>query len=281
MHYTLIPESDLIGFRRFGRLLPQNKPEQESKDAFECSSAGAIVGILTMSGSKTVVVTAYGAWAKTATNPAAQTLARLSAQTWHHCRFIPIEVPVETNGLLPLVEDALLTYRPTLWMGLGVAPGALGMRAEAIGINCRDFDVADNDGVTLDGAPIVESGAAGYFATLPVRDIVAAIQAQGIPAALSYSAGTHLCNQMLYSSLHLIERFGLNTRCGFLHVPYSPEFVARELSAEDAEPSMAVDLMATAARTAIDVSLKQIEEDAVAGGSTDDEGLALAAAEGH
>ena len=232
-----------------------------------------------MADSKTVVVTAFGPWAKTATNPAAETLAVLAAQSWDNCRFVPIEVPVETNGLLPRVEEALLTHRPTVWMGLGVAPGALGMRAEAVGINCRDFDVEDNDGVVLNGAPIVEAGAAAYFATLPVRDIVAAIQAKGIPTALSYAAGTHLCNQMLYTSLHLIERHGLATRCGFLHVPYTPAFVAHAFSAEEVQPSMALDLMATAARTAIDVSLQRIADGETTRGSPDD-GLALAAAEG-
>lgn len=212
-----------------------------------------------MSAERTVVVTGYGAWAKTAPNPAALVLEELAALPWQGCRFVPIEVPVKTTGLLSLVEDALLSHRPDIWLGLGVAPGTTGLRGEIVGINCRDFDVADNDEVVLDGVPIVEDGAAAHFSTLPMREIVAAVQAEGIPATVSYSAGTHLCNQMLYTSLHLAERHGLETRCGFLHVPYTPELAAKQLQAEGPQPSMALPVMARAARIAVEHALQALD----------------------
>lgn len=214
-----------------------------------------------MGDQRTVVVTGYGAWAKTAENPATLVLRALAEMSWTGCRFVPIEVPVRTAGLTDIVEDALLTHRPAIWLGLGVAPETTAIRGEIVGINCRDFDVPDNDGVALEGASVIEGGDDAYFATLPVRDIVAAVKEAGIPATVSYSAGTHLCNQMLYTSLHLIRRHGLHTRCGFMHVPYTPEFAVGLADAEKVQPSMALPLMVEAAHIAVEVSLQALDAD--------------------
>ena len=208
---------------------------------------------------KSIVVTGFGRWAKTAVNPAAQVIEAISVERWAGYRFVPLVVPVVTESLYSLIEEALLTHRPAIWIGFGVAPGATTIRAETAGINCRAFDVPDNDDVTLDGSPVVTSGAAAYFSSFPVKDIVAKLKAAGIPAEVSYSAGTHLCNQMLYTTLHLIEHHGLATRCGFVHLPYTPEFVAELESPDDIQPSMSLSLMVTAARIAVDCTVKQVE----------------------
>ncbi len=215
-------------------------------------------------GKRKVVVAGYGSWAMTASNPAALTLERLRQQTWPDCELVAVEVPVQTNALFPLVEEMLTTHRPDLWLGLGVYPQTMTIRMEAIGVNCRDFVVADNDGVKLEGVPILEDGPAAYFSTLPSRSIVAEMRKAGIPAELSYSAGTHMCNQMLYTSLHLIEREGLSTRCGFLHVPCTPEFVAERQEVDGVQPSLPLSIMAEAATLAVSHSLTALAPEAEA-----------------
>ncbi len=210
-----------------------------------------------MASPRKVVVAGYGAWAMTSTNPAAQTLELLRAQAWPDCDLVALEVPVRTEGLMGFVEDALATHKPEIWLGLGVAPEAMTIRMEAIGVNCRDFIVPDNEGVQLRGDAILEGGPAAYFSTLPSRGIVEAMLQAGIPAELSYSAGTHLCNQMLYSTLHLIEKHDLATRSGFLHVPYTPEFVAEHLASEGVQPSLPLSVMAKAATVAVNHALAQ------------------------
>ncbi len=227
--------------------------------------AGGECGDACMGDQRTVVVTGYGNWARTSPNPASLTLRALASQAWGDCRLVPIEVPVKTGGLLALVEDAILTYRPAVWLGLGVAPGAAAIRVEAVGINCRDFDVPDNDDVKLDGVPVVDGGADAHFSTLPVGDIVDAMRDAEIPASRSYSAGTHLCNQMLYTSLHLAKRHGLGTLCGFMHVPYTPELASKLAEAEGLQPSMAVSVMTAAARITVERSLVRLENDTAAG----------------
>lgn len=193
----------------------------------------------------------------TSSNPAALTLERLRGQAWPDCEMIALEVPVRTQGLTAFVEEALTTHRPDFWLGLGVAPEIMTIRMEAIGVNCRDFIVPDNDGVQLRGDAILEQGPAAYFSTLPSRGIVEAMLKAGIPAELSYSAGTHLCNQMLYTTLHLTQQQGLATRCGFLHVPYTPEFVAEHLAQVGIQPSLPLSVMAKAATLAVEHMLAE------------------------
>jgi pyroglutamyl-peptidase len=94
------------------------------------------------------------------------------------------------------------------------------------------------------------------MATLPVTSIVSWLRNSGIPAKVSNSASTFLCNQMMYTVLHLIAEKRMNTRAGFLHVPAHPRLAA--LSGQSEMPSMSVDLMTLAVKTAIEVSLAEI-----------------------
>lgn len=219
----------------------------------------------TMTSEKNIVVTGYGPWAKTAVNPAAQVVESISETRWKGYRLIPMVVPVQSEGLYRLVETTLQAHRPAIWISFGVAPGATAIRAEVAGLNRRAFDVPDNDGLTLDGVPIVEKGEAAYLSTFPAEDIVLHLRAAGIPAEVSYAAGTHLCNQMLYTSLNLIARQGLATICGFVHVPYTPEFVAQMDSSGELPPSMSLSLMTAAAKTTIERSIAQLEDVGIKG----------------
>lgn len=90
-------------------------------------------------------------------------------------------------------------------------------------INLRDARIADNAGKQPTDEPVVAGGPDAYFATIPTREIVDALREQGIPAQLSYSAGTFVCNNLLYCALHESERSNPAPRCGFVHVPYLPE----------------------------------------------------------
>ncbi len=208
-----------------------------------------------MADKKTVVVTGFGPWAQASPNPAAQVLELLSEQDWDHCNFMPFVVSVETAPLTDLVADLLRAHAPDIWLGLGVAPGAASLRVEIVGTNCRDFDVADNVGVVAEGDPVLEAGPPAYFSTLPVRDMADAMRKAGVPTVVSYSAGTHMCNQMLYTTLHLVAEHKLPVACGFVHVPHSPDFAARCTSLEDVQPSMELSRMATGVTVAIETAL--------------------------
>jgi len=215
-----------------------------------------------MAGRRSIVLTGYGDWEKSAPNPAEQVMNAVAAMSWSDHDFTPITVPVETDKLMPLVEVRMRELRPDLWIGLGVVPAESVMRIEAVGINSRDFSVPDNNGVQLDGVPVVEEGPAAYYATVPCKAMTAAMRAGGVPTITSYHAATHMCNQMLYSSLHVAARAGLATRCGFVHVPFTPEFVAHQEPPEDHQPSMELSRMAEGVRIAIETALAALDGEA-------------------
>ena len=200
-----------------------------------------------MTSKPTFIVTAYGSWAKTATNPSTQILTRLRSLDWPGFTFVGLEVPVVSATLVDLVEKNLLAHKPDFWMSIGVASGAALIRAEMLGTNWLDFGVPDNEGACPKGVPVVERGPVAYNADFPNPEIVKELKAMGIPAMLSYSAGTHMCNQMLYTTSHLIARHQLKTRCGFLHVPITPEQVAQQSVTETAKASMDLNTMTRAA----------------------------------
>jgi pyroglutamyl-peptidase len=205
----------------------------------------------------TVVVAGFGSWAMTAVNPAAEAVKALgkiqSADCYLHC----MEVPVDTESLYGWLESALQKYKPDIWLGVGVAVDSPVIRLENIGINMRCFDVPDIGGRTLNPTLIVEDGPVAYRSTLQQETIVDKLRTQGIPAALSFHAGTHLCNQMLYSVLHLSKYKALNLISGFVHVPQSTDNVAIASGRDRISSSMSIAMMVQAITVTVDCAVQQ------------------------
>ena len=102
---------------------------------------------------------------------------------------------------------------------VGQAAGRRAVTPEMVAVNLRYASIPDNAGRQPQDEPVIPGAPAAYFSTLPVRAMAAAIQLSGVPAAVSYSAGTFVCNDLMYSLLHHFS--GTETRAGFLHVPYA------------------------------------------------------------
>lgn len=182
-----------------------------------------------------ILVAGYGAWAKAERNPAAQVATILGQRRWKSCEVIGHVMPVDSAALARNISTLLEAHRPAAWIGLGISQAAI-VQTEMVGINWRDFDVPDASGAQIRLKPIDPDGPVGYNATLPNAAMVEAMKEAGIPAALSFGAGTHLCNQMLYTAARLIAQQGLPTLSGFIHIPQSPENVA---SIDRRQPRMA------------------------------------------
>ncbi|MCQ9333248.1 pyroglutamyl-peptidase I [Corynebacterium phoceense] len=161
-----------------------------------------------------IVVTAFDPFGGQRVNPAQLAVAELPSRIAGAdiVRFI-----VLTRFGTPLPDltlaDAVLC--------VGQAGGRAQLTPERVAINIDDASIPDNAGNQPTGTPIVENGPAAYFATLPVKAMVAAIRDAGLPAALSNTAGTFVCNHLMYRTLHATA--GTATRAGFIHVPYAPE----------------------------------------------------------
>ncbi|MFK7890111.1 MAG: hypothetical protein AB8B63_04795 [Granulosicoccus sp.] len=205
------------------------------------------------------MVAGYGSWAMTSVNPASEAVAALGRSGADTCHLHCLEAPVDSEGLYEWLERTIEQYKPDIWIGVGVAVGRPSISVENIAINVRRLDVPDNKGLRLGPSTIIDGGPAAYQSNLKHDDIVRNLQGARIPAILSYHAGTHLCNQMLYSIMHIREAQGLNLLGGFIHVPQSTDNVSQALGADVTCSSMSIPMMTQALAITLDSSLGQLD----------------------
>ena len=134
-------------------------------------------------------------------------------------RYIPVVFGKSIAAVLAAMEEE----RPDAVVCVGQAGGREGVTPERVAINVDDARIPDNEGNRPVDTPVVPDGAPAYFSTLPVKSIVARIRAAGVPAELSNSAGTYVCNHLMYGVLHHIAREFPGMRGGFIHVPFLHE----------------------------------------------------------
>ena len=145
-------------------------------------------------------------------------------------------------------REALLRLRPDAILSFGVSGGTDELCLERIAVNLDDAALPDSGGQTRSGTRIVEGGPVGYWATLDLERLYAALVEAGLPVRFSNHAGAYLCNHLFYYGLHLIQALGLETPMGFVHVPPLPEQV-RE--GGRAKVGMALGTLAEAARVCV------------------------------
>lgn len=168
-----------------------------------------------------VLVTAFEPFGGETVNPSAQAVALLG----------PVEGATVATAVLPVVygrawdvlHAAIVEHDPGLVVCVGQAGGRAGVTPERVAVNLDHARADDNAGQRPTESPIVAGGPVGYFSTLPVSAIVAALEQAGIPAAASSTAGHYVCNHVFYRLMHLLATERPAVRGGFVHVPYSEE----------------------------------------------------------
>ena len=132
-----------------------------------------------------------------------------------------VELPVQFGAASELLAEAVRRLRPRLVIAVGLAAGRTAITPERVAINIRDARIPDNAGASPVDEPVVPGGPVGHFSTLPIKAIVAALAADGVPAAVSQTAGTYVCNDVFYSLQHLLATDPelAEVRGGFVHVP--------------------------------------------------------------
>ena len=169
---------------------------------------------------KTLLITGFDPFGGETVNPSWEAVCRLPEQIGAF-RLIKQQLPTVYGRAPALAIAKTEEIRPDAIVCVGQAGRRAAVTPEVIGINLREGRIADNDGVLLTNTPIDSDGPAAYFSTLPVRRMVDAIRAADLPAALSYSAGAFVCNDLLYSLLHRFR--DTDMPIGFIHVPFLPE----------------------------------------------------------
>lgn len=173
------------------------------------------------------LITAFDPFGGEEMNPALEAVKLLPEQIGS-AALVKLTVSTVFGASVETVTAAIDRERPQAILCVGQAGGRSSISVERVAINCMDARIADNNGMQPVDAAVRDKGPAAYFSTLPIKKMVEAVQAVGIPAAVSNTAGTFVCNQLIYGVLDYIVQKELATRAGFLHVPYLPAQAAKK-----------------------------------------------------
>jgi pyroglutamyl-peptidase len=210
----------------------------------------------------TVLLTGFEPFDGAPENPSRRAvLAVAGAPAPPGCRIVADILPVSYAHAGAALAVSVRRHRPDVLIATGLAGGRPDMSVERVAINVDDARIADNDGARRTDAPVVEGGPAAYFSTLPIKAVLAAIRAEGIPAQVSQTAGTFLCNHVFYQARHLAATERPGMRAGFIHMPWLPEL------APPAEASLPLASIVTALRAAIEATRDTTDDLAIAAGA--------------
>lgn len=174
-----------------------------------------------------VLITGFAPFGGEKTNPSWEAVQRLP-DTIGAATIMKQLLPVSYALAGAAIVELITTKKPDIVIAVGQAGGRSGITVERIAININDAELADNDGLALTDTPCLKGGPTAYFSSLPVKEIIAAIRAEGIPAFISNSAGTYVCNHVMYHALHHCAAHSLPINAGFIHVPFIPEQVCEK-----------------------------------------------------
>jgi len=195
-----------------------------------------------------VLLTGFGPWGSEKYNPSAEIALGFNNVVIGGYRVVGVVLPVSYRRVISDLPEILVKIKPDIALHIGLAPKSCEVRVERVAINLMYSEKGDVDGFKPVDEPIVPGGPVAYFATLPTRRIVERLKEEGIPAVLSYSAGTFLCNCAMYVSLHTIAAQRLETISGFIHIPYIPQQAVGKSA-----PSMCLHL----SRKAVEIAVKE------------------------
>jgi len=159
-----------------------------------------------------VLLTGFEPFGNSSLNPSGEIVKAIRA-----INIVSAILPVVFGDSVQALKELIDQHKPDVVLCLGQAEGRHAMTPERVGINLDDARMADNSGALRVEQVIVEGGPDAYFSTLPVKAMVEAMKAAGVPAAVSYSSGTFVCNHIFYSLQHHLK--GSAVKSGFMHVP--------------------------------------------------------------
>lgn len=166
-----------------------------------------------------ILVTGFDPFGGEKVNPAIESVKRLP-DTIEGAQIIKLEIPTVQYKSLNKIEEAIQKEDPDIIISIGQAGGRPDITVERVGINVDDCRIPDNEGNQPTDEPIFKDGPDAYFSALPIKKMVEAIHEVGIPASVSDSAGTFICNHVLYGVRYLCEHKYPGKKSGFIHIPY-------------------------------------------------------------
>ncbi|AOE98257.1 MULTISPECIES: pyroglutamyl-peptidase I [Serratia] len=210
-----------------------------------------------------VLITGFEPFGGERLNPSWEVVKQLNDLELVGTRIVARQLPCVFGAALEALNAAIDEVQPLMVLAVGQAGGRTDITIERVAINVDDARIPDNQGQQPVDEPIVAGGPAAYFSTLPIKAMVSSMREAGIPASVSQTAGTYVCNHVMYGLLHRLSG-QREVKGGFIHIPYLPE----QAAAHPGAPSMAASTVLFALELAVSIAL-QVEHDLkVAGGAT-------------
>lgn len=178
-------------------------------------------------------------------------------------KIIKLEIPTVFNKSIEKVKEAMELEKPDIVLCIGQAGGRYDITIERVAINVDDARIEDNEGNQPIDIPVFEDGENAYFSNLPIKAMVEEIKGQGIPSSISNSAGTFVCNHIMYGVLYHINKTYKNMRGGFIHVP----FINEQILDKKNQPYMPVEHITKALEAAIKAAVLNNEDIKKSGGA--------------
>lgn len=197
-----------------------------------------------------ILLTAFDAFGGESVNPSALVLERVVSDD-ANVTLVKRLLPTSYDRAPAMLRAAIAEEKPNVVVMLGQAGGRSGVTPERVAINCMDSTSADNDGKIYTDTEIVSGGKAAYFSTLPIRRLTERLCAEGIFSYISNSAGTFVCNRVMYEALAITENTDI--KAGFVHIPYIPEQIVGK---RDETPSLPLD----EAVRAVEIIINELEK---------------------
>ncbi len=210
---------------------------------------------------KKILITGFDPFGQEPINPAYEAV-KLLPDMIEGVEIIKLEIPTVSNKAAEKTIQAMNEHDVDVVINVGQAGGRYMVTPEKVAINLNEFRIKDNEGNQLLGEEIIAGAPAAYFTTLPVKAMVKEIKEAKLPAAVSYTAGTFVCNQVMFEVAHYINTNDLAIKSGFIHIPYMTEQVLEKPN----QPSLSLIDLAKALEQSLLAVVKYDEEiDAVSG----------------
>lgn len=190
---------------------------------------------------KKVLITGFDPFGKEKINPSIEAVKKLPERI-EDIEIIKMEIPTDKNKASEKLEKSIAKFRPDVVLNVGQAGGRSEITVERIGINIDDFSIEDNGKNQPIDEKIIIDGPDAYFTSIPIKDIVENLRKNKIPAKVSNTAGTFVCNHVCYFVSHLKNTKYPEMKTGFVHIPFIPEQVIDKPNM----PSMSIDMLVKA-----------------------------------
>lgn len=183
-----------------------------------------------------ILVTGFDPFGDDTINPAIEAVKLLPDEI-DDVEIIKLEIPTVFYKSADVVAEAIEKEQPDYVLNIGQAGGRAELTPERVAINMDDARIEDNEGQQPIDKAIREDGEPAYFSQLPIKAMVDYMQKANIPASVSNTAGTFVCNHIMYQSIYLTMTNYPEVKAGFMHIPFLPEQVLNRPNT----PSMALD----------------------------------------